>query len=149
MAHRTDQTLSNRIVAWLSGPTAYLQLRQVLRDWLPVPSFLVGCLPSALWCFVVTSICGGWKIRLGACAAPTAWLAPLSNAGWEIVQALGGTDGCGDWLDALAGLGGWLAADMAFARSGRPAEEIRARWDWRVAVVVLSWACGGLADVWT
>jgi hypothetical protein len=148
VAHRTDQTLSNRIVAWICGPAAYLQLKQALRDWLPVPSFLVGCLPSALWCFVVTSLCGAWKIRLRARVVPIAWLAPLGNAGWEIVQGLGWTDGHGDWLDAAAGVGGGLLAKIIFTRAAQPAETISIRWNWRLAVVTTSFACMGLADVW-
>lgn len=148
VAHRTDHTLSNRLLAGLCGPAAYAQLKQAVRDWLPVPSFLLGCLPSGLWCFVVTSLCGGWKLRLGARTFPIAWLAPLFNAGWEIVQGLGWTDGHGDWLDAAAGLGGWLLSKLAFARAARSAEMISIRWNWRVAVVASGFACMGLADVW-
>jgi len=148
LAHRTDQTLSNQIVGWLCGPAAYLQLKHALREWLPAPSFLIGCLPSALWCFVVTSLSGRWKVRLRSYACPIAWLAPLFNAGWEIVQWLGWTDGHGDWQDAAAGVGGWLLAEMVFLPESQPAQAIPFRWNWRFAVVATSVAGIGLADVW-
>jgi hypothetical protein len=148
LAHRTDQTLSNHLVAWLYGPTTYHQLKQALREWLPVPSFLIGCLPSALWCFVVASLSGGWKVRLRSRAFSIAWLAPLFNAGWEIVQWLGWTDGHGDWQDAVAGVGGWLLAEMVFLPETPPAEVIPWRWNWRFAMVATSFAGIGLADVW-
>jgi hypothetical protein len=148
LAHRTDQTLGNQLVAWLSGPAAYLRLSHALREWLPLPSFLIGCLPSALWCFVVTSLSGGWRLLLKSRAFPLAWLAPLFNAGWEIVQRLGLTDGHGDWRDAVAGVGGWLLAEITFAGTPPPAEAIPLQWNWRMAAVATGFASMGLADVW-
>jgi hypothetical protein len=149
LAYRSDHTVSNRVVSYLCGPSGYLELKQELRLWLPVPVFLRGCLPSALWCLIVTSLLGGWKIRIGnSHALPLAGLCPLINATWEIVQWIGWTDGRADWRDAVAGLVGWLIAHALFFRSARPSEEISALWNWRVGVVMTGFACMGLADVW-
>src|SRR5205085_2229209 len=93
LAWRSDHTLSNRLVNFLGGHTVYLELKQEFRHWLPLPIFLRGCLPSALWCFIATSLVGGWKIHLGGGRVlELAWLAPFFNAGWEGVQWIGWTD---------------------------------------------------------
>jgi hypothetical protein len=148
LAHRTDRTLSNLIVAWLCGPASYLPLKQALHDWFPLPSILIGCLPSALWCFIAASLTGGWKVRLQSRLFSLAVLAPFFNAGWEVVQRLGWTDGHGDWRDAAAGVSGWLLAEMVFLGAAPPADGIPSQWQWRMPAMAMSFACIGLADVW-
>jgi hypothetical protein len=149
LAHRSDQTLSNRLVNYLCGPSIYFPLKQELRRWLPLPAVVRGCLPSALWCFIATSLVGGWKIRIGGDRLlELAWLAPFVNAGWELVQKFGWTDGRADWRDAVAGFVGWGMAQLVFFRPARPTEEIFSLWSWPVGVVMLAFGCMGFADVW-
>lgn len=147
LTYRSDDTVSNRLLIGLLGSTNFFQLKHELRPWFPLPEWLRGCLPSALWCFIVTSVCGSWHVVLGCghCLR-LAWLGPLVNAIWEGVQWAGGTDGRGDGLDVLAGfvgggLAGWLAGP------GGKSAEIPWRWDWRLGVTVTCLACMGLADV--
>jgi hypothetical protein len=149
LAHRSDHTLSNRLVSYVCGPSAYVQLKQELRHWLPVPLVLRGCLPSVLWCFIVISLFGGWKIRIGGCRMlPLAWLSPVINACWEIIQCIGWTDGHADSLDVVAGLVGWTIAHVIFFHSPKPAEEISALWNWRMGIAMTGFATMGFADVW-
>lgn len=150
LAYRSDYTLGNRLVRYLCGPAAYLRLKLALSQWLPVlPRELRGCLPSALWCIVGTSLLGGWKIRLGVRhVVPLALLPPALNAGWEFVQWAGWTDGHADWLDVCAGLAGWMVVQAVFFRPARPAEEIPLQWSWRTGVMLAGFACMGFADVW-
>ncbi len=149
LAFRSEHTLSNRLVISVCGAPTYFALKHELRHWLPVPTFLRGCLPSGLWCLIATCLLGGWKIRLGRThVLQLAWLCPLFNTCWESIQWIGWTDGHADWLDVLAGFVGWSVARLLFLRSARPADEIPALWNWRVGVVVTGFACIGLADVW-
>lgn len=148
LAYRSDSTLSNRLLGWLCGPGNYLRLKQEVRAWLPVPLALRGCLPSALWCFIVTSLVGEWRIHLWrAHDVPLARLAVLFNAGWEAIQWIGWTDGRGDWRDVVAGVAGWTAAHL-IPFEPQHAAVLSSRWGWRWGVVVSSFACMGLADVW-
>jgi hypothetical protein len=149
LAYRTDQTVSNRLMRHLCGPSCYEQLRDALRTWFPLSAVLRGCLPSALWCFIVTSLVGGWRVRLrsGRILSLT-WLPPLFNAGWEIIQWLGWTDGRADWRDCVAGYAGWFLATALFFRTPAPKDEIAALWNWRVGVAAAGFACMALADVW-
>lgn len=149
LAYRSDQTLGNRVVSYLCGPSIYFPLKQDLRHWLPLPAILRGCLPSALWCFIATSLVGGWKIRTGGDRPlELKWLPPFLNAGWEVVQWAGWTDGRADWRDAVAGFVGWGVVQMMLSGSARPTEEIPALWGWRTGVVMAAFGCMGLADVW-
>lgn len=149
LAYRTDCTLVNRLIGQLLGPADYLKLKLGLRHWLPVPPGLVGCLPSALWCIVGTSLVGCWRIRLGRqWLLPLTFLPPVFNAWWESVQWAGWTDGHADWLDVVAGLAGWLVAQVLLLRSAGPTEEIPVQWNWRMGVMLASFACMGFADVW-
>ncbi|MES2692690.1 MAG: hypothetical protein V4773_04400 [Verrucomicrobiota bacterium] len=148
LAHRSDHTLSNRLASSLCG-TSYFPLKQELKQWLPMAPALRGCLPSALWCFIGTSLFGGWKIRLGMRRVlPLAWLCPCLNALWEVIQWIRWTDGRADPLDVVAGLVGWLGAHLILFRAEQPTEEIATLWNWRVGVVLTGCACMGLADVW-
>lgn len=149
LAYRSDHTVGNRLVACACGPSAYSHLKHELRLYLPVPTIIRGCLPSAIWCFIVTSVIGGWKIRRGTRRSiPLAWLAPAINAIWELVQWAGWTDGRADWLDVVAGIAGGVIAQLLFFRSTKNGEEIPLAWSWRVSVMIASIACMGLADVW-
>ncbi len=149
VAYRSDQTLSNRFVRHVVGPTNYVHFKHDLRLLLPVPLFLRGSLPSLLWCFIVTSLVGGWSIQLPSDRTILlAWLAPFFNAVWEIVQWLGWTDGRADWQDAGAGFAGWLLAQAIFHRQPVATAALFMRIPWRVGVVVAAFACMGLADVW-
>ena len=149
LAYRSDYTLSNRLVRHLCGSANFVHFQQELRHWLPVPLLLRGSLPSALWCFVVTSLVGGWKVSVdGRIIVQLVWLAPLFNACWEFIQWIGWTDGHADLMDVVAGLVGWFVARHIFIRSTKPVEEIPDFKDWRVAVVVAGIACMGFADVW-
>src|SRR5687768_12994119 len=92
LAHRSDYTVNNRLVSGLLGQPYYLQLKQELRLWCSLPMWLRGCLPSALWCFIVTSVCGGWRVGLGrGRMMRLVWLCPGVNALWEGVQWIGWT----------------------------------------------------------
>lgn len=148
LAHRSDRTLSNRLVSWACGPDVYAELKHDLRPCVPVPALLRGCLPSALWSFIATSLVSGWSIRAsGNRLIALAPLCPLFNALWEVVQALGWSDGHADLQDVAAGCIGWLVAQLAFLSAGKPVE-IPLRWTWRLGVVLSGVACIGLADVW-
>ncbi len=150
LAYRSDHTLSNRLVGQLVGSAAYLKLKHSLGHWLPVPTWLRDCLPSALWCFIATSLIGGWHIRPVRASGPLrlAWLPPFFNAGWELVQRAGWTDGRADWLDVAAGFTGWIAAELLLLRPATQGEGIPGLLNWRVAVVIAGFACMGFADVW-
>jgi hypothetical protein len=149
LAYRSDYTVSNRWVSYLCGPSTYRVLKHELAHWLPIPAVLRGCMPSALWCFIATSLFGGWTIRISVDRAPPlAPVPPLLNAGWELVQWLGWTDGRADWRDVVAGFVGWGIARLLFLRPARPLKEISALWNWRLGVVVAGLGCIGLADVW-
>lgn len=149
LAYRTDQTLSNRFVRALCGSSVHDQLKHELRAWLPMSVSLRGCLPSALWCFIVTSLAGGWRVRLpSGRAVSITWLSPLFNVVWEIIQWAGWTDGRADWQDCVAGYAGWILSCGLFFRTPAPADEISALWNWRVGVVASGFACMALADVW-
>jgi hypothetical protein len=148
LAHRTDHTVSNRVLAHLGGAANYAQLKQHAREWLPVPVALRGCLPSALWCFIATSLLGGWQLRVGRDRFLRAsGLCPLFNGAWEGVQWLGWTDGRGDPGDIIAGVAGWLLASAVLVPAGPPAE-VTVSWRWRAGLMVTAVACIGLADVW-
>jgi hypothetical protein len=147
LAYRTDQTLSNRLVGALCDTSTYDQLKHALRAWLPIPVGLRGCLPSALWCFLVVSLAGGWRVRLqSGQGLSITWLPPLFNAGWEMIQWLGWTDGHPDWKDGVAGYAGWLLSLLMFSRTPLHAAEISALGNWRVFVVVAGFASMALAD---
>jgi hypothetical protein len=148
LAYRTDHTVSNRVLRSLCGGANYLELKQHARQLLPVPAAFRGCLPSALWCFIATSLLGGWRLRLGRERfLAVSWLGPAFNAAWEGVQWLGWTDGRGDPGDIVAGLAGWLLASALFLRATRPVEET-VPWTWRAGMMITAFACMGLADVW-
>lgn len=147
LGHRSDQTVSNRLLQHTCTPERYLQLKQQARRWLPVPALLRGCLPSALWCFIATSLMSAWRIRISSRLISFTFLCPLFNATWEIVQWLGWTNGRGDWQDAVAGVVGWLLASAVFHRS-EESVEIALPWDWRMAVAAAGFACMGFAHVW-
>jgi hypothetical protein len=149
LGYRSDHTLSNRLVSYLCGPKAYLFLQQELRHWLPLPVVLRGCLPSALWCLIGTSLFGGWKIRLSSGQLLSlAWLFPFGNAAWEIIQWVGCTDGRSDWRDVVAGFIGGMIAHAAFIRSAPSTTEFSARWNWRAGAVLAGFVSMGFADVW-
>lgn len=148
LAHRSDHTVSNRLLNYFFGPSTYLHLKQAASHWLPMPGALRGCLPSALWCFIVTSMCGGCNFRLARSRILTlACISPLINAGWEAIQWFGFTDGHADWFDVFAGVGGWMIAHVISIRSAKPVE-ISALWSWRFGIVLSGFACMGFADVW-
>jgi hypothetical protein len=147
LAYRSDYTLSNRLLRWLCGTGNYLHLKQEARRWLLVPACLRGALPSALWCFVVTNLLGGWKIQTPRGERPLAWIVPLMNAGWEAVQALHWTDGCADWLDVLAGFAGCWAAELLFCRAS-PHHVAGPFTVWRITLVAAGVVSMGMADVW-
>lgn len=147
LGYRSDHTVSNRLLQHTCAPARYLRLKETARRWLPVPAILRGCLPSALWCFIATSLTGGWRLRISRRLFSLSLLSPLFNAAWEVVQWLGWTNGRADWLDALAGVAGWLLACLVFAHGEEPAE-IPAPWDWRVALAAAGFACMGFAHVW-
>jgi hypothetical protein len=148
-AYRSDHTLSNRLVGYLFEPSTYRVLKQEVAHWLPVPSVLRGCMPSVLWCFIATSLFGGWTIRFSADRTIALMpVPPLLNAGWEFIQWVGWTDGRADWRDVVAGLVGWVIACILFLRPTKPTEEISVLWNWRLGVVAAGLGCMGLADVW-
>ena len=148
LAHRSDRTVSNQMLSWWCGPGSYSYLKQEVRHWLPVPMALRGCLPSGLWCFVVTSLVSGWSLRLGRDRTlPLAWSAPIFNAGVEVAQWLHWTDGHADGLDVIAGLVGGVLAQGMFPHARRTLD-IPWRWNWRLGLVAAGFACMGLADVW-
>lgn len=147
LGYRSGSTVSNRLLHRLCGGETYEQLKYTARAWLPVPGILRGCLPSALWCLIGTSLLGGWKINVRGRLLPLAWLCPSFNAAWEGVQKLGWTDGRADPLDVLAGVAGWAVAQAIFRRSDAAAV-LPFSWNWRMSVVVATIACVGLADVW-
>ena len=146
-AYRSDSTLSNRLVRWLCTPADYAHAKQQVRAWLPVPVALRGCLPSALWCFIVATLLGEWRIPLWRVRTlPLAWIGVFFNAGWEAIQWAGWTDGRRDWRDVAAGLAGWAVANLI------PFEHehdtvVALRWSWRWGIVAFGFACMGLADV--
>lgn len=148
LAHRSDYTVSNRLLGVVCGPSTYLKIKHELKHWLPIPFAIRGCLPSALWCFVVTSLLGGWSLRgWRNRTLSLGWLCPFFNAGWEGVQAFGWTDGYADWLDAMAGFGGAMIARGLSIGSPEPVV-IPSLWSWRLGIVVSSFASMALADVW-
>lgn len=148
LAHRSDHTLSNRLVRSVCAPLRYGELQRQLHAALPVTPALRGCLPSALWCFIVASLLGGWQIRVGwKRRFPLAGAGVLVNAAWEVIQWLNWTDGRGDWRDVVAGLAGWALAHLALA-AGDDTPELSTPSGWRWGVVVSGLACMGLADVW-
>lgn len=148
LAHRSDHTLSNRVVSSLCGHATYSQVKYEVKRWLPVPLLVRGCLPSALWCFIASSLLGGWKVRMGSRrVVALASVCPLANASWELVQWSGWTDGRGDWCDVAAGFAGWGVSQLVFLGASRPVELV-ALWGWRLGVVISGFACMGLADVW-
>ena len=148
LTHRSDHTLSNRVLRWLCGPNAYVGLKQIAQSCFLVPVECRGCLPSALWCFIAASLCGPWTLRLRTGPAlRLGSLCPWFNAAWEMVQWLQWTDGHADRLDVVAGFAGWLVALGAFAGSAQP-KEISPRWNWQAGVVIMTFAAMGLADVW-
>ena len=148
LGYRSDQTVSNRLLRWICSQSAYEHGQVIARHWLPVPSPLRGCLPSALWCLIASSLTGGWKLCVGRrWILPCASLSPWINAAWEIVQGLGWTDGCGDVLDGVAGIAGWALAAFMLREVAR-AVPLRFSWNWRMGVVALAFACMGFADIW-
>jgi hypothetical protein len=149
LAYRSDQTLSNRCLRSLCGATAYANIKEFVRHWFLVPSTLRGCLPSALWSLIVASLFGGWKLRRERRSLLCiAWLCPWFNAGWEVVQAMGWTDGRGDWQDVVAGFAGWGAVQLVFIRSRPSVRLVSVRSPWRLVIVTAGFACMGFADVW-
>lgn len=148
LGYRSDHTVSNRLLQHTCSPERYVQFKQQARRWLPVPALLRGSLPSALWCFIATSLAGCWRVRISSRIFSISLLCPLFNATWEVVQWLGLTNGRGDWLDAVAGVVGWVLAQLVFARSPEDPVEIVAPWDWRLAVATAGFACMGFAHVW-
>jgi hypothetical protein len=148
LGYRSDHTVSNRLLRWLCGQSAYEQLQHVARDWLPIAWSIRGSLPSALWCFIATSLIGGWKIVVTARRTiALAWFCPLFNGGWEIIQYLRWTDGHADTLDVAAGFVGWTLAEAIFRGSDKSVAMSRLA-NWRMGVVATVIACMGFADVW-
>jgi hypothetical protein len=148
LAHRSDRTVSNQVLNWLCGPGNYAQLKQEAKHWIPVPLALRGCLPSALWCFIVTTLVRGWNLRLGSGRAlRLAWWGPFLNAGLEAAQWMGWTDGHADKMDVIAGFAGGTLAQCMFPISSKPLE-IPCGWNWRLGLVAAGFACIGFADVW-
>lgn len=148
LAYRSEHTVSNQLLRTVFGPAQYVAFKQGVRAWLPIPAALRDSLPSALWCFIVASLLGGWKLPAGrGRSLSLAAIGPVFNAGWEIVQGCGWTNGRADWRDAVAGIAGWAVAELLFRHSDEPVE-IPLRWGWRTGVVVAGFACMGLAHVW-
>jgi hypothetical protein len=148
LAHRSDRTVSNQVLSWLCGPGTYSQLKQEAKHWLPVPLALCGCLPSAMWCFIVTSLVRGWNLRIGSnCVLQLSRLGPLLNAALEAAQWIGLTDGHADELDVIAGFAGGLLAHWMFPNSRKPLD-VPCSWNWRLGLVAAGFACVGFADVW-
>lgn len=147
-AHRSSLTLSNRMLQWLCGPAWYAAVRAELHGWLPLPAAVRGSLPSALWCFIVGAGCGGWNLRLGRRGrVPLVWLAAGVNAGWELVQAAGWTNGRADPLDAVAGVLGCALARRCFGPATQSAE-LAPGFNWRTGVTLACLCSMGLAHVW-
>ncbi len=148
-AYRSEYTVSNRLVRACTGSSHYAELRLQVRQLLPVPAVVRGCLPSALWCLIVTSFFGGWNLRLAqGTIVRVAWLCPFLNAAWELVQGVGWTDGHADGLDVLAGFAGWGCAELLFARSQPYWVSLSFHYPWRLAVVAAGFLSMGFADVW-
>lgn len=146
--YRCDQTLSNRVLSAVCGER-YAQLRDTLRHWLALPPVVRGCLPSALWCFVGSCLCGGWHVRVGSRRElGLVWLFPTINAAWEGVQALGWTDGRADVADALAGMVGGTLARVIFRARMAHDHVAFFPWSWRLGVLLAGISTMGLADVW-
>ena len=149
LAFRSDQTVSNRLVRILCGPSNYFQLKNGLRHGLPVPRVLRGCLPSALWCLIATSLIGAWRLRLSeSIVLRLGWWPPVFNAGWEMVQWAGWTHGRADWQDVIAGFVGWMVGVVLVSRPATAPEEIPSLGNWRVGVVIAGFTCMGFAYVW-
>ena len=146
IAHRSDQTLCNRIARWILGPAWYGETQEVLRQLSPVPAVLHGCLPSALWCWVVAGACGAWSLRIGARRVPLAWAAAGINAFWEVVQASGWSNGRADPLDVAAGFAGCAASRLLLGAGARNAE-FPPGLNWRTGVALACVACMGMAAV--
>lgn len=148
LGYRSDRTLSNRLLHAAVGQETFQECRRIARACLPMPAPLHGCLPSALWCLIGTSLIGGWKIELTrGRALALGGFCPCFNAAWEIVQWLGWTDGHADPLDVVAGIAGWAVAWVLF-RESRRAGSIPLTLNWRFGVMLAAVACMGFADVW-
>jgi hypothetical protein len=148
LGYRSDYTVSNRMLRWICGQPAYEHFQHAARYWLPVPGLLRGCLPSALWCLIGTSLLGGWKMDLRpGWTLPLAGMCPWFNTGWEMVQWLGWTDGRGDVLDVIAGIAGYGLAQGAIRGSAKLVP-ISFSWNWRLGVIAMAIGCIGFADVW-
>ena len=144
--YRTDKTVVNELVIFLTSAEFYLKLKESITSSLPLNNLIIYSLPEALWVLCITVTSKSFVIQFGPARITGAIVPMFYCIGLEICQLIGLTRGTFDPMDIVLSALFWLVGVIGFEEVGE-VQNIFGRVSRRTMVCFASYGIVYLAHV--
>lgn len=108
--YRTEETVINEIFISLISFDSFIELRNSIKNALPLNEFVIYSLPEGLWVFCITLTSKFLYLKVGKLEINLIYLPLIFAIGLELFQLLQLTNGCFDFWDIGFSVVFWLIA---------------------------------------